>query len=172
LRGEHNVQNALSALAAAHHAGVPLPLALEALSRFQGVRRRLEVKGVVRGVTVYDDFAHHPTAIAATLRALRGKGRLIAVVEPRSNTMRLGVHREGLAPALADADEVVLYQPPDLAWSLEEVARRLPRAQVFSDLQDLVAHLAAQAIPGDQVVCMSNGAFGGIHDLLLEALGG
>jgi UDP-N-acetylmuramate: L-alanyl-gamma-D-glutamyl-meso-diaminopimelate ligase len=168
------MHNALSAIAAARHAGVPVSQSIEALCRFQGVKRRLEVRGRVNGVTVYDDFAHHPTAIAATLAGLRcrdGTGRLLAVLEPRSNTMRLGIHREVLAGALAEADRVWLFEPDDLAWDLHEVATGLPVPPVVSaDVDDLVASIVGEARPGDSVVVMSNGGFGGIHEKLLAAL--
>jgi UDP-N-acetylmuramate: L-alanyl-gamma-D-glutamyl-meso-diaminopimelate ligase len=128
LIGAHNVDNALAAIAAAQHAGVPVTRAIAALGQFGGIRRRLEVRGRVAGVTVYDDFAHHPTAIASTLDGLRrrvGRERIVAVLEPRSNTMRMGVHRDTLAPSLAGADEVWFYVPPDLGWELEGAARPL-----------------------------------------------
>ncbi len=172
--GAHNQHNALSAIAAAHHAGVPVAGAIEALCAFSGVRRRLEVRGEVNGVTVYDDFAHHPTAIAATLRGLRSNqrdARLLAVLEPRSNTMRMGVHRGELAASLAEADAVWLYQPADLDWDLREVARGLLRpVEVCTDVEELAASVVGNARPGDRVVVMSNGGFGGIHGKLLEKL--
>ncbi|MFN2308961.1 MAG: UDP-N-acetylmuramate:L-alanyl-gamma-D-glutamyl-meso-diaminopimelate ligase [Gammaproteobacteria bacterium] len=172
--GEHNVHNALAAIAAAHHVGVTVAQSLAALAAFRGVKRRMEVRGSVRGVTVYDDFAHHPTAIETTLAGLRGKvgaARILAVLEPRSNTMRLGVHRATLAPALAAADRVWLFAPPDLGWDLAEVAQaaRTPTA-VVGDLDGLVAAIIAEARPGDHIVVMSNGGFGGLHAKLLAAL--
>ena len=173
--GGHNRHNALSAIAAAHHVGVPVSTALAALARFEGVARRLEVRGVAAGVTVYDDFAHHPTAVATTLEGLRGQQparRLLVVLEPRSNTMRLGVHRRTLGPALAAADRAWLYQPPDLGWEPGEVAASAPvPVRVAGDIDALVAEVVAEARPGDAVVVMSNGAFGGIHQRLLDALG-
>ncbi len=173
--GMHNVHNALAALAAARHVGVPIGSAVEALRDFQGVKRRLEARGAVNGVMVYDDFAHHPTAIATTLAGLRAKvgaQPIIAVLEPRSNTMRLGVFKDSLAPALALADAVVLYQAPDLGWSLGAVAAALgPRGQVCHSLDDTLAAIQVQAKPGTQVLIMSNGGFGGIHERLLQALG-
>ena len=171
--GEHNVHNALSAIAAARHAGVPVARAIEALGDFAGVKRRLEVRGEAAGVTVYDDFAHHPTAIATTLQGLRrhGEGRVLAVLEPRSNTMRMGVHREVLGRALSDADAVWLFRPADLDWDLETVAACVTRpVHVEPDLDALVASVVASARPGDRLVVMSNGGFGGIHDKLLAAL--
>ena len=172
--GAHNMHNALSAIAAARHAGVPVARCIEALCDFSGVKRRLEMRGEVNGVTVYDDFAHHPTAIATTLRGLRDNrrdARLLAVLEPRSNTMRMGVHRGELAASLAEADAVWLYQPDDLDWDLREVAATLIRpVSVSADLDELVAAVVAWARPGDRVVVMSNGGFGGIHARLLDKL--
>lgn len=174
LIGSFNAANALAAIAAARHAGVPPAVATGALARFRPVRRRMEVRGTVRGVTVYDDFAHHPTAIQASLAALRrahpGR-RLFAVLEPRSNTMRMGVHRERLAAALGQADQIRLYAPDDLQWNIREVAEAMDgKAQVFDDIDRLVAELARELHDGDHVLIMSNGAFGGIHDKLLGAL--
>ncbi|MBE2293491.1 MAG: UDP-N-acetylmuramate:L-alanyl-gamma-D-glutamyl-meso-diaminopimelate ligase [Phycisphaerales bacterium] len=172
--GAHNVQNALAALAAARHVGIPVTEAIAALAGFQGVKRRLEARGTVNGVTVYDDFAHHPTAIATTLAGLRarvGDQPIIAVLEPRSNTMKLGVFKDSLAPALALADRVVLYQAPDLGWDLGAVVTALgARGQVCHSLEDTLAAIHAQAQPGTQVLIMSNGGFGGIHERLLQAL--
>ncbi|HHO67518.1 MAG TPA: UDP-N-acetylmuramate:L-alanyl-gamma-D-glutamyl-meso-diaminopimelate ligase [Gammaproteobacteria bacterium] len=168
--GAHNLHNALSAIAAARHAGVPVALAIEALAAFEGVKRRMEVRGVAGGVTLYDDFAHHPTAIASTLAGLRrrvGAARILALLEPRSNTMRMGIHRDALAAALAEADAVWLYQPADLGWDLHQAAAG---GRVFDDIDALVASVAGQARAGDHVLVMSNGAFGGIHDKLLAAL--
>lgn len=174
--GVHNVDNALAALLAARHAGVPLAAGLAALAEFRGVRRRLELRGEVHGVRVYDDFAHHPTAIASTVDALRrriGRNRIVAVLEMRSNTMKMGVHRETLAPALAGADEVILLRSPGLGWPLEEVAEAIgPRCAVLDTVADIVTRIAAQASPGDHILIMSNGGFEGIHDRLLAALAG
>jgi UDP-N-acetylmuramate: L-alanyl-gamma-D-glutamyl-meso-diaminopimelate ligase len=176
LLGRHNVSNALAAIAAARHAGVPPAQAIAALARFRNVKRRLELRGEVRGVRVYDDFAHHPTAITTTLAGLRARaanGRIIAVLEPRSNTMRMGVHKEELAESLKGADQSFLYQRDDLGWSLADTLSALgPRARVMSDLDALVRAVAADAQPGDQIVVMSNGDFGGIHDRLLASLAG
>ena len=173
LAGRHNVHNALAAVATAAAVGVPPDRAAAALAAFGGVRRRLELCGEAAGVRVYDDFAHHPTAIAATLDALRraGGGRIVAVVEPRSNTMRMGVHAEALAPALAGADAVVAYAPPDLGWDLAAALAPLgDRARVAADHDAVVAGAVAAARPGDRIVVMSNGAFGGVHGRILEAL--
>jgi UDP-N-acetylmuramate: L-alanyl-gamma-D-glutamyl-meso-diaminopimelate ligase len=174
LLGVHNVENALAAIAGARHAGVPVAQAAAALARFRGIRRRMELRGEVAGVRVYDDFAHHPTAIATTLDGLRrrvGPARIVAVFEPRSNTMRLGVHREALGPALAGADEVWLHAPPDLGWDADAVVAGLrPRGHVSRDVDALAKSLAAAARPGDHVLIMSNGGFGGLHGKLLAEL--
>jgi len=173
LLGRHNVHNALAAIAAARHAGVPTKYACEALGRFLSPKRRMEVRGEISGVTVYDDFAHHPTAIKTTLAGLRarvGAARIFAVLEPRSNTMRMGVHRDTLAPALAEADAVLLHQPAGLDWNLDHVTAALDTAQVFDDIERLAAHIADNTRPGDHVLIMSNGAFGGLHEKLLHLL--
>jgi len=174
LIGMHNVHNAVAAIAAARHAGVPTAHAVAALAEFRGVKRRMEQRARVNDIIIYDDFAHHPTAIASTLAGLRhrvGSARIIALLEPRSNTMRMGVHREQLAPSLAEADSVFLYNPPDLRWDLSEVARAVgAKARVAKNIEDLVKAVTALARPGDHVLIMSNGAFGGIHEKLMEAL--
>ena len=174
LIGAHNVENALGAIVAARHAGVPPAQAIASLGRFAGVRRRLEVRGEVNGVTVLDDFAHHPTAIAATIDGLRrrvGGARIVAVLEPRSNTMRMGVHRETLGPSLAAADEVWLYTPPDLGWDVATAVSGLgARVHLAGSIDQLVETLPARLKPGDQVLIMSNGGFGGLHERLLAAL--
>jgi UDP-N-acetylmuramate: L-alanyl-gamma-D-glutamyl-meso-diaminopimelate ligase len=174
LIGMHNVHNAVAAIAAARHAGVPSAHGIAALSQFRGVKRRMEQRATVNGIAVYDDFAHHPTAIATTLAGLRhrvGTARIIALLEPRSNTMRMGVHREQLAPSLAEADAVFLYNPADLQWDLSAVAAAVgTKAQLAKNIEELVAAVTALARPGDHVLIMSNGAFGGIHVKLLEAL--
>ncbi len=174
LIGTHNVFNALAAIAAARHAGVPVATSCAAFREFRNVKRRLETRGSVRGVTVYDDFAHHPTAIRVTLDALRarvGKKRIIAVLEARSNTMRIGVHKEALAPALAAADVVLLYQPADFQWDMAIVTGALNgRARVFRTVDDIVSTLAQEVRPDDQILIMSNGGFEGIHAKLLTRL--
>ncbi len=176
LLGAHNMENALAAIAAARHAGVSVPHSIAALKSFAGIARRMQLRGEAGGVQVYDDFAHHPTAIATTLDGLRrrvGKARIIAVLEPRSHTMRMGVHRDTLAPSLRGADAVWLYAPPDLGWDVGAVARALgERAQVRGEIDTLVRDLAAATRAGDQVLVMSNGGFGGLHDKLLAALRG
>jgi UDP-N-acetylmuramate: L-alanyl-gamma-D-glutamyl-meso-diaminopimelate ligase len=174
LLGEHNVMNGLAAIAAAHHAGVAPARAAQALDRFQGVKRRMEIRGVVGQVTVYDDFAHHPTAIDTTLRGLRARvagARIIAVLEPRSNTMKLGVHREQLTPALAAADRAWFLNSPDLGWDLPGAVAGLgDRAHFAADVDSLVKGLVDDSRPGDHILVMSNGGFGGLHDKLLSAL--
>jgi UDP-N-acetylmuramate: L-alanyl-gamma-D-glutamyl-meso-diaminopimelate ligase len=174
LIGAHNMENALAAIAAAGHAGVDVPLALEALQGFRGIARRMQLRGEVNGVHVYDDFAHHPTAIAMTLDGLRrrvGAARIIAVLEPRSNTMRMGVHQHALAPALAGADEIWIYTPPDLGWDTGAVLAALGgRAHANGDVDALARELARAARPGDHVLIMSNGGFGGLHGKLLSGL--
>jgi len=174
--GLHNVQNALAVIAAARHAGVPPETAIDALGRFQGVKRRMELCGEVRGIRIFDDFAHHPTAIATTLDGLRrqvGEQRILAVLEPRSNTMRLGVHNKELAASLAEADQVFLYAPPDLGWDAAAVfAEQQGRVTVLDSIEATVEHIAAESRPGDQILVMSNGGFGGIHQRLLDALQG
>ena len=174
LAGAHNVHNALAALAAARTAGVDLADGAAALGEFSGIARRLEVAGVAGGVTVYDDFAHHPSAIRATVEALRaraaGPGRIVAVLEPRSNTMRRGVHRETLGPSLAAADEVLALDPGGLDWSLGLALGS--RARVRPDVESLVGEIARLVRPGDQVLVMSNGSFDGLHRRLLARLCG
>ncbi len=172
--GAHNMHNALAALAAARHAGVPVAVGIEALARFSGVKRRLEVRGVADGVTVYDDFAHHPTAIRTTLEGLRarvGGARLLVALDPRSNTMRMGVHADLLAPSLAAADAVWLFQPEDAGWDVRRVAGGLAcPSWAGGEIEVMVEDLVAQARPGDHIVLMSNGSFGGAHGHLLDAL--
>ncbi len=174
LMGAHNMENALAAIAAARHAGVPVESAVESLNSFQGVARRMQLRGEVRGIRVYDDFAHHPTAIATTVDGLRrrvGAARIIAVFEPRSNTMRMGVHRDMLAGALTGADAVWLYSPRDLGWDVGPVLAALgERAQSRDDVEVLAKDLASSLRPGDHVLIMSNGGFGGLHGKLLKEL--
>jgi len=172
--GEYNRLNALAAIAAARHAGVEPAAAAAALRQFKGVRRRMEQRGIARGVTVYDDFAHHPTAIRVTLEGLRAQapaGRIIAVLELRSNTMKQGVMKDQLPASLAAADRVFVYGA-GLGWDAAAALRPLgERARCFDQLDPLVAAIAAEARTGDHVLVMSNGAFGGIHEKLLAALG-
>ncbi|HEV7815227.1 MAG TPA: UDP-N-acetylmuramate:L-alanyl-gamma-D-glutamyl-meso-diaminopimelate ligase [Janthinobacterium sp.] len=176
LTGKHNRHNALAAIAAARHVGVPVAQAAASLATFQNVKRRMEVRGVVRGVTVYDDFAHHPTAIATTVGGLRQKlgeaGRILAVLEPRSNTMKLGAMKEALPGSLAEADLVFGFGSRQaLGWSLGDALAPLGQAAAsFDQIDELVAAIVAAARPGDHIVVMSNGGFGGVHQKLLEAL--
>lgn len=172
--GQHNVNNALAAIAAAHHVGVTVEHACEALSEFAGVKRRLELKGEVDDIRVYDDFAHHPTAIATTIAGLRakiGNRKLVAVLEPRSNTMKMGVHQDALAQSLIQADRVLLLQDSDLKWSLKQVTDELgDHVSVFDSIDTIVKTLQTEAQQGDEIVVMSNGGFGGIHQRILDAL--
>jgi UDP-N-acetylmuramate: L-alanyl-gamma-D-glutamyl-meso-diaminopimelate ligase len=174
--GQHNRSNALAAIAAASAAGVAPTRAIEALQAFSGVRRRLEARGVAGGVTVYDDFAHHPTAIAATLQGLRRRvgSRVLAVFEPRSNTMRLGSMRQALVDSLRLADRVFCYAPRQgrhaVAWDADEALREVGGASVAQDLDSLAVQVAHAAHAGDHVVVMSNGAFGGMPQKILDEL--
>jgi UDP-N-acetylmuramate: L-alanyl-gamma-D-glutamyl-meso-diaminopimelate ligase len=172
--GAHNMENALAAIAAARHAGVTVQHAIEALGSFKGVARRMQMRGEVNGVRVYDDFAHHPTAIATTVDGLRrrvGSARIIAVLEPRSNTMKMGVHQNTLGPSLLGADEVWLFTPPDLGWDAGPIVASLgKRGHSSRDIGALATELANAAKPGDHVLIMSNGGFGGLHGKLLAEL--
>lgn len=173
LLGEHNRMNALAAIAAARHAGVAVSVALDALRQFKNVKRRMEVRGEVGEVTVYDDFAHHPTAIRTTLKGLRNKldaARIIAVLEPRSNTMKMGVWKDNLADSLSEANLVFCYSA-SLGWDVKSAMIPLgSKALIHEDLEELIAGIVLAARPGDHVLIMSNGAFGGIHEKLLRAL--
>jgi UDP-N-acetylmuramate: L-alanyl-gamma-D-glutamyl-meso-diaminopimelate ligase len=173
LMGEHNRHNALAAIAAARHVGVPVAVGIDALSRFENVKRRREVRGAVHGITVYDDFAHHPTAITTTLEGLRhsvGNARILAVLEPRSNTMKLGVMKAALPASLATADRVYCYGA-NLGWDAADALAPLgDKARVFDNIAALVRQLVLDAQSGDHVLMMSNGGFGGIHARLLDAL--
>jgi UDP-N-acetylmuramate: L-alanyl-gamma-D-glutamyl-meso-diaminopimelate ligase len=175
LLGRHNVMNALAALAAAHAVGVDVAAVLPAFARFRSVKRRLEVLGAAGGVTVYDDFAHHPTAIATTLSGLRAKvgdARIVVAMEPRSNSMRLGAHAAALAPSLAGADVVVFLHKPELAWDAGKVVAALRGEGVTAaDADALIAALRERVRPGDHVVFMSNGGFDGAPRRFLAALG-
>jgi UDP-N-acetylmuramate: L-alanyl-gamma-D-glutamyl-meso-diaminopimelate ligase len=172
--GRHNVENALAAMAAARHVGVTPAVSADAMAQFRGVKRRLELLGEVGGVALYDDFAHHPTAIATTLQGMRarvGQGRLVALIEPRSNTMRMGEHRQQLAAATSDADQVYWFQPAGLDWSLDDVIDASPvAASVSSDIDQLIEDVVQQSQSGDHIVIMSNGGFGGVHQKLLQRL--
>jgi UDP-N-acetylmuramate: L-alanyl-gamma-D-glutamyl-meso-diaminopimelate ligase len=172
--GAHNAENALAAIGAARHAGVPVAQAVAALAEFKGVKRRMELRGETRGISVYDDFAHHPTAIATTLDGLRrkvGQKRIVAVLEARSATMKMGVHRDTLAPSLAGADAVWMFAPPDLGWDAGAVAKALgAKGNAAPTLDALLQGLLGSLRSGDQVLIRSNGGFGGLHGKLLEAL--
>ncbi|MDO4698876.1 MAG: UDP-N-acetylmuramate:L-alanyl-gamma-D-glutamyl-meso-diaminopimelate ligase [Pasteurellaceae bacterium] len=173
--GKHNMHNALMAIAASHHAGVAIETACEALGSFINANRRLEVKGEVNGITVYDDFAHHPTAISATIAALRSKvgkdQRILAVLEPRSNTMKMGVHKDDIAPSLKDADQVFVFQPNNIPWQVSEITEVLSQPAKWSNnIDELVQMVVNIAQPHDHILVMSNGAFGGIHHTLLNQL--
>jgi UDP-N-acetylmuramate: L-alanyl-gamma-D-glutamyl-meso-diaminopimelate ligase len=174
LIGTHNLENALAALIAATHAGVPPETALRGLAKFKGVKRRLERLGVFGGITVYEDFAHHPTAIAMTLRAVRSlqpQQRLVAVIEPRSNTMRMGTHRESLPLAFEGADKVFVLASRDLSWNPQESLGPLgSKLAVAWDRDDLVSALVEDLNRGDNVVLMSNGSFQGLPRALQQAL--
>ena len=173
LLGRHNRHNALAALGAARHVGVPVTIGIEALGQFKNVKRRMEVRGVVNGITVYDDFAHHPTAIETTVAGLRakvGKARILAVLEPRSNTMKLGTLKNQLPASLREADQVFCYGA-NLGWDAAATLAPLgAKAETHDDLEKLIHAIASKARPGDHVLIMSNGGFGGIHQKLLDRL--
>jgi UDP-N-acetylmuramate: L-alanyl-gamma-D-glutamyl-meso-diaminopimelate ligase len=174
LGGVHNQLNALAAIAAAEHVGVNPTDAARALGDFQNVRRRMEVRGTVRNITVYDDFAHHPSAIRTTVDGLRRKvgktARILAVFEPRSNTMKLGTMKAQLPWSLEDAD-LAFCHSGGLGWDAREALAPMgARAQVADSIDELVRQVIAAAHPGDQLLCMSNGGFGGVHQKLLDAL--
>jgi UDP-N-acetylmuramate: L-alanyl-gamma-D-glutamyl-meso-diaminopimelate ligase len=174
LIGEHNANNALAAIVAADHIGVSVDKACESLSEFKSVKRRLECIFDSNGTRLYDDFAHHPTAISKTLEALRqhaGDARLIAIMEPRSNTMRMGFHAETLADSFKKADQILIFQADNVDWDIAKHMQELgDRCQVFTDIDKIVDLIAKQHQLGDQIVIMSNGAFGNIHKKLIEAL--
>ena len=175
LPGHHNLLNASAAIAAAKHIGIPAQESIAALKAFSGVKRRMEVKGVVRGVTVIDDFAHHPTAIAETIAALRGKmgekGRIIAVLEPRSNTMKMGTMKDRLPGSLAGADAVICYADPKLGWDVQAALTPLGlKAHVYHSIEETAREAARLAEKDDSILVMSNGGFGGIHGKILSYL--
>jgi UDP-N-acetylmuramate: L-alanyl-gamma-D-glutamyl-meso-diaminopimelate ligase len=177
--GLHNVNNAMAAVAAAHHIGVDVATACEALMEFKGVKRRLELRGEVEGIKVYDDFAHHPTAIESTLKGMAAKleaeysgARLIAVIEPRSNTMKLGIHQKDLVLAVQAADMVVWQKPDQSGLDINSlVADSEVPAYAFTEVDQIVDFLKENGKVGDHIVVMSNGGFGGIHEKLLMDLG-
>ena len=173
LIGRHNAENALAAVAAAHDIGVSVKDACDALCRFEGVKRRLELLGTPNEIAVYDDFAHHPTAVKTTLEGLRnaaGEQRVVAVIEIRSNTMKRGTHKEELVPATQHADLVFWFEPEGLDWSMTEATSELNGHFVFRDTNQLHEALVGQLHSGDHVVIMSNGSFSGLHRQLLQSL--
>lgn len=178
LTGLHNVRNALAAVAAAHHVGVDVATAIDGLKEFKGVKRRMELRGTVEGISVYDDFAHHPTAIESTLNGmanqLRADGnskRLIAVIEPRSATMKSGVHQDSLHEATRDADMVIWYKAEDCKIDFQDLlAKSQSPAYAFARVDEILTYLEENSLPGDQIVIMSNGGFEGIHEKLLQRL--
>lgn len=174
LPGIHNQLNAVAAIVAARHAGVPLEVSLHALQRFQGIQRRMQLCGEVNGVRVYDDFAHHPTAIALTLQGLRqyvGDAGIIAVLEPRSNTMRMGIHQQQLPASLKLANEVFVYQSAAIEWDMQDMIQKIgAHARSYTDMSEMVTAICAQAAPGKHILVMSNGDFGGVHQKILDAL--
>jgi len=172
--GEHNAMNALAAIVAANNIGISVDSACEALSKFKSVKRRLECIFEVDGIRIFDDFAHHPTAIRKSIQALSStldEGRIIAIMEPRSNTMRMGVHSEVLSDAFLDADLVYFFQPNDLNWNIKEHVSQLgDRCQIFKDVDKIAEHVCSNIRTNDQIIIMSNGAFGGIHKKIAERL--
>lgn len=175
LLGLHNVNNAIVAIAAARHAGVPVKYAIDALAEFKNVKRRMELKGQVNDVTVYDDFAHHPTAIATTIDGLRrkvgDKQRIIAILEPRSNTMKMQIHNKTLPASLAQADQVFVYLPEDSATKFADMLEILAeRGHGYNDMNKMIQDILVDSKPNDHLLVMSNGGFGGIHQQLLDGL--
>jgi len=172
--GLHNVNNGLAAMIAARHVGVTPEVSAAALAVFAGVKRRMEVLADVHSIKVYDDFAHHPTAIKTTLSGLRAKvgtDKIIAVIEPRSNTMRMGVHKKSLNQACTDADDVLWYQPANVNWDMDEVVNRSPvPAKLLRDIDELIEQAIALCEANTHIVIMSNGGFGGIHQKMIAAL--
>ncbi|MBQ4862670.1 UDP-N-acetylmuramate:L-alanyl-gamma-D-glutamyl-meso-diaminopimelate ligase [Pseudoalteromonas sp. MMG013] len=170
--GEHNVKNAMMTIAAARHVGIPVGVTIDALSEFISPKRRMELLGEVNGISVYDDFAHHPTAIKTTLAGLKakvGSAPVVAILEPRSNTMTMGVHKHTLLASLSEADEAYLFEPDNLGWSLREEASKAGR-QCFSSIDEIIQQVCAHAQAGQHILIMSNGGFGGLHQKLLSAL--
>jgi UDP-N-acetylmuramate: L-alanyl-gamma-D-glutamyl-meso-diaminopimelate ligase len=174
LGGRHNLENALAAVAAAQSAGVTLQQSLDALSRFEGVKRRMERTATVSDIAIYDDFAHHPTAIRRTIAAMKRRypgQRIVVAIEPRSNTMKLGVHNETLAASLAEADIVWMYRPSDMSSKFEASLAPLgERLRLFSDYDKLVSDMSRKVLSGDQVIFMSNGGFGSARQTLTAVL--
>jgi len=173
LIGQHNMLNGLAAIIAARHIGITTQHAIETLATFEGIKRRMEVRGVVNDITIYDDFAHHPTAIQTTLDGLRrqvGEARIIAVLEPRSNTMKQGIHAATLAKSLELADMVFAMQPDNLEWDFAEALKNLDQCDIESGVDAILSKLMSVVQPGDHVLIMSNGGFGGIHQKLIDML--
>ena len=180
MSGIHNVNNALVAIAAAYNVGVSVSTACAALSAFAGIKRRMELIGDVNDILVFDDFAHHPTAITMTLDGAKKKladRRLWAIIEPRSNTMKMGIHQDSLAESAALADYTIWYEPTGLEWGLKEVIEQactesdsIGNQQVMSSIDTIIEHIITHAQAGDAIVVMSNGGFEGIHQRLLTAL--
>ncbi|MCK5888386.1 MAG: UDP-N-acetylmuramate:L-alanyl-gamma-D-glutamyl-meso-diaminopimelate ligase [Methylococcales bacterium] len=173
LTGEHNVYNAMAAIVAAKHIGILPADAINALKSFKNVKRRMEVIGKIKGVTLYDDFAHHPTAIQMTLDGLRkqvGSSKIIAIVEPRSNTMRMGIHTQSLAESLSQADIAIIYQPDDLNWDLSALLPYNNAIEIHSTLDGIIKRLKSESTTDSHFVLMSNGSFGGIYQRLLDEL--
>lgn len=174
LMGDHNVANALGAIAAARHVGVTPEISIAALAEFKSIKRRMEIKGKINNITVYDDFAHHPTAIKTTLAGLRAKvgdERIIAVLEPRSNTMKLGVHKEALANSLDLADKVYCFEDKSINWSIQDIFTEIGKeVNVEHDTELLITKLVEEAQPNDHILIMSNGGFANIHQRLLDQL--
>lgn len=174
MTGLHSVSNALTTIAAAHHVGISIDVACRALSNFAGVKRRMELLDIIHGIEIYDDFAHHPTAISTTLDGARkrlGQRKLWAIIEPRSNTMRMGTHKSTLANSAILADEVIWYQPEGLDWDLQPVIDAAKNsAHLYNHLDDIINRVVHEAQQGDAIVIMSNGSFGGLHQKLITAL--
>lgn len=174
MTGQHSVSNGLAAIAAAQHVGVEPQVACDALSNFAGIKRRMELLATINGIEVYDDFAHHPTAIETTLDGARkkiGQRKLWAIIEPRSNTMRMGSHKDNLAYSARIADQVMWYQPEGMDWDLSAVVDSAPNsASLVQQLDDIVARIENETTSGDVVVIMSNGGFGGVHQKIIAAL--
>ncbi len=173
LTGEHNVYNALSAIVAAKHVGIQAIDAIEALIHFKNVKRRMEVIAKINDVTIYDDFAHHPTAIKTTLDGLRkqvGQERIVAIVEPRSNTMRMGIHTQSLAESLRLADTAIIYQPENLDWDLSDLQKYADNIQICTTLDAIVKKLKKESVQQNHFLLMSNGSFGGIYQRLVDEL--
>jgi UDP-N-acetylmuramate: L-alanyl-gamma-D-glutamyl-meso-diaminopimelate ligase len=174
LIGMHNVVNGLASIAAARHAGVPAHHCCDALSEFKNVKRRMELKGEAGGVAVYDDFAHHPTAVETTLQGFRkkvGDKKIIAILDLRSATMRSGIHKDTLIPTLVEADEVIIHKPAEYDWQFPKVQlEKLKSVRILSTVDDILQAVAKMVQSGDQILVMSNGGFGGIHSKLLEQM--